>query len=237
MASSPLSFLLLVPSLVSSPPFWAQRHYVSATDGVSSVVQGGALRTWPYESPHVEAVFVELDTNGRPMDAEIELWHGPNSVPCRLKVASEDGHRLPFRAILPVPRGEHTVAVRNVAAVELPLVARVTETRAAYAYGTSSADATRLTVQGGACRSYPFRPRVDCVDVLLETSGRPLHARIELVQGPDTARHVVEVESDDGLEWPVCCRVSTPDPTGCVVRVVNEGPIEFPLHATVGPGL
>ena len=41
------------------------------------LVQGGSLRTWSYRSPAVEQVQVILSTEGRPLDADIELWHGP----------------------------------------------------------------------------------------------------------------------------------------------------------------
>ena len=40
------------------------------------LVQGGSLRTWSYRSPSVEQVQVVLSTEGRPLDADIELWHG-----------------------------------------------------------------------------------------------------------------------------------------------------------------
>lgn len=46
-------------------------------------VQGGSLKTWASSSPTVEHVQVVLRTGGCPLDAEIELWVGPDNAPMR----------------------------------------------------------------------------------------------------------------------------------------------------------
>ena len=48
------------------------------------LVQGGSLRTWSYRSPLVDQVQVVLSTEGRPLDADLELWHGPKNAPCKV---------------------------------------------------------------------------------------------------------------------------------------------------------
>merc|ERR1719276_94799 len=89
------------------------------------LVQGGSLRTWSYRSPAVEQVQVVLSTEGRPLDADIELWHGPDNTPVKMRVYTENGMLRPFSAVVETPRGPNTVAVRNIGQIEFPLAADV----------------------------------------------------------------------------------------------------------------
>ena len=203
-----------------------------ATDS-SILVQGGSLRTWSYRSPSVEQVQVILSTEGRPLDADIELWHGPDNTPCKMRVYVENGQLRPFSAVVETPRGPNTVAIRNIGQIEFPIAANVV----AEGIDTPSPECmtAAMTVQGGALRTYPFDPFVDSVQVLLKTDGRPLNARIELLQGPNNNKQVIELYTEDGCDRPFFCVLETPG-SGNVVRVVNTAPVEFPMTASVVPG-
>jgi len=198
----------------------------------SILVQGGSLRTWSYRSPAVEQVQVVLSTEGRPLDADIELWHGPDNTPCKMRVYVENGKLRPFSAVIETPRGPNTVAIRNIGQIEFPIAADVL----ADAVDNPSPDclSSSTTVQGGALRTYPFDPSVDSVEVLLKTDGRPLNARIELLQGPNNNKQVIELYTEDGLDRPFFCILETPG-SGNVVRIVNTAPVEFPMTAGVVP--
>ena len=197
------------------------------------LVQGGSLRTWTYRSPAVEQVQVVLGTEGRPLDAEIDLWHGPDNTPVKMRVYVENGETRPFNAVIETPRGPNTVAIRNIGQLEFPLAADVT---AEYVdKPPPDIMSASQTIQGGALRTYPFEPDVDSVQVLIKTDGRPLNARIELLQGPNNNKQVIELYTEDGSDRPFFCTISTPG-SGNVVRVMNTAPVEFPMTASVVAG-
>ena len=76
--------------------------------------QGNSLRTWSYRTQAVEAVQVFVGTEGRPLDADIELWNGPDNTPVKMRVFVEDGFMRPFNAVIETPREGNTIAVRNI---------------------------------------------------------------------------------------------------------------------------
>jgi len=196
------------------------------------LVQGGSLRTWSYRSQAVEQVQVLLSTEGRPLDADIELWHGPDNTPVKMRVYVENGQLRPFSAVIETPRGPNTVAIRNIGQIEFPIAANVIADHVDNPSVDCISSAT--TIQGGALRTYPFDPSVDSVEVLLKTDGRPLNARIELLQGPNNNKQIIELYTEDGNDRPFFCVLETPG-SGNVVRVVNTAPVEFPMTASVVP--
>jgi hypothetical protein len=194
------------------------------------LVQGGSLRTWSYPNPKVDRVQVKLSTEGRPLDADVELWQGPDNTPVKMRVYVEDGSIRPFNTVIETPRGPNTVSIRNIGQLEFPLAAYVSSEPDASAF--QIAQEPSQTIQGGALKTYPFDPQVDSVQVLLKTDGRPLNARIELLQGPNNNKQVIELYTEDGMDRPFFMVLETPG-SGNVVRVVNTAPVEFPLTATV----
>ena len=118
-----------------------------AASAAPIALQGGALRTWSFRSGNVEQVQVVLSSEGRPLDGDIELWHGPDNVPVHIKTYSDDGRLRPFSTVIETPRGPSTVAIRNVGNMEFPIAARC------FAEGVEQVSdkclASCATIQGG----------------------------------------------------------------------------------------
>jgi len=204
-------------------------------EGTAVIVQGNSLKTWSFPNPMLERVHVGVRTEGRPFDADIELWQGPDNTPMKLRAYVEDGGLRPFSAIVETPRGPNTVAVRNIGQLEFPMEAVVSADDGSFPSTSNfQAESKPMTIQGGALRTYPFSPMVESVVVCLTTDGRPLNTRIELLQGPNNIKQVMEVYTEDGMDRPFFAIIETPG-SGNVVRVVNTATVEFPLVASVQP--
>jgi hypothetical protein len=201
-----------------------------------TIVQGGSLRTWWFSNPAIRYVQLLLKTEGRPLDADVNLWQGPDNTPHKMKVYVEDGGLRTFHTLIATPIGPNTVAVRNTGMLEFPLDAVVEVDRGIGATVLREASDNPELIQGGALRTWPFDVNVNSVTVMVSTDGRPLNARIELLQGPNNNKQVVEVYTEDGLNRPFFAILETPG-SGNVVRIVNTAPVEFPMIASVKPYL
>jgi hypothetical protein len=208
----------------------------SVAPGVGSArsvqIQGETLRTWAFKDPRVEKVNVDLSTVGRPLEATVEVWNAAGNTPFQARVYSEDGEVRPINVVLETPRGPSTVAVRNIGQMEFPMSAQVEHDRVQMP--SPEHETVGQYIQGGALKTYPMDPAVDAVEVLLTTGGMPMNARIEILQGPDTNKQVIELYSENGLDRPFFCTFATPW-SGNVIRILNTGPMEYPLAASIVP--
>jgi len=121
-------------------------------------------------------------------------------------------------------------------------------------YGNVLSRSNGRTIQGGAMRSFNFPPKVEKIQVLLETiGGLPLCARIEISQGPDNNKQVMDVYSEDGKGFPLYLAIDLPassasnngiveassspvssaEGLGHVMRIINAASMEFPIRVWV----
>jgi len=199
-------------------------------------VQGGSLRTCSFDEA-VDRVSVYLRTTGRPLNANVDLWQGPDNVPQKMSIYLEDGSLRPFRCTVESPGSSNAVAIRNTGQMEFPLTAGL-ECEMRTGENSPSQDllsrSDSRTVQGGAVYTTPFPPSVQSVQVALRSDGRPLNARVELLQGPNNNKQVMDIYTEDGQERPFYVIIDTPG-SGNVIRIVNTATVEFPLTAAVEP--
>jgi len=201
---------------------------------VPITVQGDTLRTCSFDES-VERVSVYMKTDGRPLNANVELWQGPDNSPQRMSVYLEDGSIRPFRCTIETPGSSNSVSIRNTGQLEYPLSAAV-DVDQAEIKPSDTIDTKFRTIQGGAIYTTPFPPTVQSVQLCLKTDGRPMKARIELLQGPNNNKQVMEIYTEDGDVRPLYVIIETPG-VGNVVRLVNTATIEYPLVASIEPYL
>ena len=201
-------------------------------------VQGDTLRTSSLEEG-VERVEVLMKSGGRPVHADVELWQGHTNDPQKMKVYLEDGAERSFRAVVECPGSSNSVSIRNIATEEYPLIAGVVaDYGGAESLGSPSdilaTVSTPRIVQGGAVYILPFAPEVQSIQVMLKSDGRPMSAKLELLQGPNNVKQSMEIYAEDGNSRSIYFVLDSPG-TGNVVRIVNTATVEYPLEAYIEP--
>mmetsp|Transcript_24252 Transcript_24252/g.57428 ORF Transcript_24252/g.57428 Transcript_24252/m.57428 type:complete len:437 (+) Transcript_24252:108-1418(+) len=206
-----------------------------------STIQGGSLKTWSFPNPKISSVQVFLKTEGRPLNSVVELWNGPDNTPVKCAVYLEDGDQRAFSAVFATPRSSSTnaLSVKNTSPMEFPVEAAVEANHKPLHWFVEDCmnrdSATHKKLQGGAVCTVPMPPSVQSAAVLMRTEGRPLNARLELMQGPSNNKQVLEIYSENGLQRPFFTIVETPGQVGTVIRVVNAGTVEFPVTINIQP--
>jgi hypothetical protein len=90
------------------------------------------------------------------------------------------------------------------------------------------------TVQGGALKTFAIQdPAVRSVRISIQSQGLPIHAKIEVLQGPNSVRTVADIDSQDGQRHSFDGMVETPGPS--TILVTNKGPLEFPIEVLLEP--
>lgn len=96
-----------------SPPF-------APSMARGETVQGGALKTFTMDH-YVEAVQVTITSDGLPVNAKVELWGTGSNIKQLAEVYNDNGQTRPFAAIIDVPGGSNTIAVKNTGPIEYPI--------------------------------------------------------------------------------------------------------------------
>ena len=196
------------------------------------LLEGREEHTWSYDSPPVDQVQVVIGTEDGTYEADVELFSENGGIPCKMTVWAAEGPVRPFSAVLETPRGLSTLAVRNLGDFQDTVAASVVVNEV----DMPSPDCLDCSVmiEGMDVRSIPCDLAVDSVQVALRTDGRPLDAKIEVVQGRGEVVQVIDLYTEEAFVRPFFCLVETPGPR-TEIRIINNSPIEFPLTAGVAP--
>lgn len=158
-----------------------------------------------------------------------------------MAVYSEDGRARPFRCFMATPYVGNSISIRNTNTLEYPLQAILEGGKVGMDDPETQEKMQRLQetkpkiCQGGAVITERFEPEVQSVQVFLQSEGRPLQCRIELIQGPNNVKQVMEVYTEEGSTRPFYTIIETPGYGTGVVRIINSSTLEFPFTATVQP--
>ena len=214
--------------------------------GISSLVagdtvriEGDTLKTWDLAETSTERVQLSLcSTNGRPLEASVELWHTPAYVPTKFTVYCEDGVGTPFQTIIETPKHPKTLSVHNDRTHNFPLEASVVNAgvgRAAEQAGVAGAEPK--LIQGGKIADWTFGPEVEAIAILLKTEDmgkRNMKAMIEITSGPNDDNQEINLYASDGYKHPFYTIMKTPGPPHSL-RIINKNTLEFPFDAYVVP--
>jgi len=217
---------------------------------VHTKIQGGALKTWAFQNADLDRLLVSLKSEeNRGIHAQIELCEGPANMPQQLDVTIGKGKIRPFKAVIETPGGHSSLFVRNTGPLEYPFMAGVGSEISGDVMEDANSDysaklladskslydsASSRIMQGGSVHSVKFEPYVQSAKAVLNTDGRPLNARIELINGPNSVRETIDLYTEDGLERPFITIISTPG-SGNTVRIINTASMEFPLTVSLDP--
>lgn len=198
--------------------------------------EGQSRKTFDFRDKSREVVQLGMDSEGRPVSAEIELWIGPNYTPFKVKAFSENGLQYPIQSLIGTRSKMAQVEVRNIAPMELTFSAACSYASPALAEMRRRIPETEkaVTVQGaGAIYSVPLTAGGNRARVYITTDNRNLNARIELLNGPNNVKQKFDVYTSNGELNSFYIVFETPERTPYTIRILNQAKVEFPAYAYV----
>ena len=87
-------------------------------------IDGGALKTFGFD-PNVDYVFLEITSDGLPVNARVELWQGPSNTKAIANIYTDHGLRRPWSAVIPTPGYGASICVLNVGPMTYPIKVRL----------------------------------------------------------------------------------------------------------------
>lgn len=248
------------------PSMMAQPHMQQQTRGFDGRIQGGSRHTYandPYGDPYGgpgRRTFVETD--GRPLNVEMEVWDGPNNSPTKVKMYSEDGRSRPMNILTD---GGGMTSVRNVGSMEFPMRASVSGNSGGMGgpmgmmggmgmmgpQGNMGGHGAPMgmpspgqgeNVQGKSLKTFTLPTYARAAQVTITSDcGLPVEAKVELWGTGTNVKQVAEVYNDNGSSRPFSAIIdldgegSSGRGSESTIAVRNTGPMEYPIRVVVEP--
>lgn len=212
---------------------------IAANPGGTRVrCEGESRRTFDFNDLTRETIQCSISTEGRPLEAAIQVWIGPDWTPYKINCYSDDGFRFPVQTLIGTRSKTAQLELRNTQGMAMPFVA-------ACSYAPESLEKIRseipetqpekeVRVQGGAISSQPL-PECDQVRVFLKTDTRMLNARVELLNGPNNVKQAFEMFTNNGVLNSFYAVLETPPGGTYTIRISNMASVEFPAYAYIAP--
>lgn len=194
-------------------------------------IEGETRHTWNLPDNKRELVQVALKSSGRPVNADVQLWIGPDWTPVKVNIHSEDGKEFPVQTLIGTRNKAANLEVKNTGPYTMPLDSAVSYAISPLA--DAREDIAKETegryIEGGSKYIKSFDPTVDQLHCLLKTNGMQLNAKLELLQGPNNVKLEFEVFTNNGLLNSLFVVFDTPG-EGYAIRVKNLAPMEYPCE-------
>ena len=200
-------------------------------------IEGQTRKTFQFYDTSREVVQLAIESDGRPVHSDINLWIGPDWEPMKMSVYSEDGALRPIQTLVGTRNMMSNIEVMNSADYQFPMIAgaNYASTDLVQLRTDVLDTAQKVYVEGnGAVKSFDFPPSVDEIQVCLSTDTRQLDARVEILNGPNNFKQIFKIFTNNGLKNSLFLVFKAPG-AGNVVRVRNMAPLEFPFKAWVAP--
>ena len=229
------------PFSTSSPAVRMQQNQwlkeITPDSSLAQKIESLTRKTWQFNDAKRNLVQVAVVSEGRPINADFELWIGPDWTPFSLKAYSENGQVRPIQTLIGTRNQAAMLAIRNVGDSEFPFTAAANYAGEALQQGLEEALSApkqrKQNVDGaGSIKFHTVDADTSQAELVLMTDGRQLNAKVELLNAPNNAKQTVEVFTNNGLLNALYLRFDTPD-AGDVIRVINQAPVEFPFKMYV----
>jgi len=199
-------------------------------------IEGQSRHTYSMQDASKEVVQIAMKSpNGRPVDADVELWIGPDWTPVKVNCHSENASEYSIQTLLGTRNQPSNVEIFNNGNHAYPIDAACSYALPALAEQRMSIKEEEGTyLEGGAIKMAPIPSNVEEAQVLIETEGKQLNAMIEMLNGPNNVKVNYEIFTNNGQLNSLFVVFETPA-DGNAIRIRNLAPMEFPCKFYIKP--